>query len=268
MIRLLSPLTLLLGLLAFGPVAYSSTKIIFKYSKGHNSWNNPGIYGNSEQIEYTQTNDNNFRLTRFFRVACSAGKNGRTFTKDTTEFSTKKHAMPNKHYVKNWLIQLNTHKENYNDAFVKPLLTKPDKKTIAYVAKSIDQELFFDKDFKKERKTITKKIQTFYRLDSFLIQTKPNIENSFVVTDVWHNLRIEVINNNDSTIYQSQFWDPFGQPISRYEHYKYRNEINIINLEANIFARAFLPKGSLTFKILDINNVKQEYIKWCLKKYF
>lgn len=268
MTRFLFSLLLLLGYFAFGQTTYSFSKIIFSYSKGHSSWNNPGIYGNSEQIEFTPTNDSNIRLTRFFKVAYSAGKDGKTFTKDTTELTTQKYAVINSQHFQNWLIQLNTEKDNYTESFVKPRLTKASKKEITKAAKSIDKELFFDRDFKEEKRAIIKNIQNLYKIDSFLLLTKPGIENELVVTDNWHRLRIEVVNNNDTTIYQCQFWFPLGQPISRYDHKNFSNSKRISNLEANTSAQVFLPKESLTFKTLDINNIKDHYIKWCLEKYF
>lgn len=268
MTRFLFPLLILLGHFAFGQTSYSFTKIIFSYSKGHSSWNNPGIYGNSEQIEFTPTNDSNTNLTRFYKVAYSAGKDGKTFTKDTTDLTIQKYAAINSQHFQYWLNQLNTLKENYSEAFVKPLLKKSSKKEISQVAKSIDKELFFDRDFKKERKAIIEKIQEFYKIDSFLLLTKPEILNDLIVSDSWHRLRIEVVNNSDTTIYQSQFWTPLGQPINRYEHKNFSKSKTIINLEANTSAQVFLPKESLTHKILDINTIKKDYIKWCLEKYF
>lgn len=268
MTRLVLSIVLLFGHFAYGQTTYSFTKIIFSYSKGHNSWNNPGIFGNSEQIEFTPTNDSSIALTRFFKVAYSAGKGDKTFTKDTTELTIKKYAAINRKHFQNWLTQLNTQKENYTETFVKPWLTKTNTKEITKVAKSVNKELFFDRDFKEERKAIIGKIQTLYKIDSFLILTKPDIENLMAVTDNWHRLRIEVVNNNDTTIYQSQFWALLGQPISRYAHKNFSNPKTIFNLEANTSARVFLPKESLTFKILDINNIKDLYIKWCLEKYF
>jgi len=180
----------------------------------------------------------------------------------------QKYSAVSKRYFQNWLTQLNTQKENYTETFVKPHLTKPRKKEIINMAKSIDKELLFDKDFRAERKAITKKIRHFYKLDSFLISTKPDTENLMIVTDNWHRLRIEVINNTDTTIYQCQFWSPLGQPIARYDYKNFSNPRTISNLEANTSAQAFLPKETLTFKILDINNIKEQYIKWCLNKYF
>ena len=268
MTKFLFSLLLLLGHFAFGQTTYSFSKIIFSYSKGHSSWNNPGIYGNSEQIEFTPTKDSNISLTRFFKVGYSAGKDGKTFTKDTLELSIKKYTAINRQHFENWLTKLNTQKENYTEAFVKPRLTKTNKKEITKAAKSIDKELFFDRDFKEERIAIVKKIQTLYKIDSFLLLTKPDIENELVVTDNWHRLRIEVVNNNDTTIYQCQFWSPLGQPISRYDNKNFSNSKRVFNLEANTSAQVFLPKESLTFKILDINNIKERYIKWCLEKYF
>lgn len=266
--RLIISLLLLIGQLSYGQTTDSITKIIFTYSKGHNSWDDPGIYGRSEQIEFSPSGKENFKLTKYFKVDYSAGVDGKTFTKDTIQISTKKYSEINRLYFQNWLTQLNTQKENFTEAFIKPKLTQPNKKEISAVAKSLDKELFFDKDFSEERKEVTKKIQSFYRLDSFLILTRPNIEYLMVVIDNWNRLRIEVIKQSDTTIYQCQFFVPLGQPVYRYDHKDFSNEKRVFNLEINSCAQKFLPKKSLIYKILDIDNIKERYIKWCLEKYF
>ena len=269
MTRLIITTLLFVGHFSYGQSIDTISKIVFLYSKGHNSWGHPGVYGTSEYIDFCPSSDGNFKLTRFYKVSYSAGTDGKTFQKDTTELAITKHSKVDRKNIQTWLTELNTNKENYNAAFVKSWLTKPTKKEIISIAKSNRKSLFFDKDFKEEKRDVIKKIQNFYQLDSFLIQSKPNPEYSMMVTDTWHNLRIEVIRNTDTTIYQSQFFfDPFGQPISCYLHKDYSKEKNIINLQANTSAQIFLPKESLTYKNLDLNNIKNKFIKDWIDKDF
>ena len=124
-------------------------------------------------------------------------------------------------------------------------LSCKNKKEILKAAKSIDNKLFFDKDFKEEKKAVIEKIKTFYKIDSFLISIKPDINVVVVRSDSWNGLRIEVINENDTTVYQCQFWVPLGQPIYRYDHKNISISKTIINLEANTSAQVFLPKESI-----------------------
>lgn len=253
------------GHFTYGQSTDSISKIIFKYSKGHSSWGNPGNYGKSEYIEYSPSSNGQFILTRFFRVTYSAGLDGNTFHADTIELKTKIYSAVDRKSIEVWLAQLNTHKDNYTETFVKLLLTIPTYKEVKTTARSIECDLFFDRDFKEEKQNVLRKIQSFHLLDSFLIMTKPNVEHIMIVTDVWDFLNIEVISNSDTAIYQSQFYfDPLGQPISRNDHKDISKVKNIINLETNIYARVFLPKKSLTYKVLDISNLKGNYIKWWL----
>jgi hypothetical protein len=268
MTRFLIAIFIFLGKLALGQSIDSITEINFKYSKGHSSWGKPGKYSRSESLVFKKNDDRNFELIRFFRVINSAGKDGRTFTKDTTHIFLRKNTIINSHCIQNWLNQLNTEKENYNEVYIKPLLKIPSKNEITNVAKLIDKELFFDKDFREEKKAVIEKIQDFYRLDSFLINTKSNTDNLMVVVDAWNLLRVEVISKNDTTIYHSQFRFPIGQPIVRYERNDFSRGTNIFNLEVNTAAQTFLPKESLIYNVLDINNIKQQYIKYCMENYF
>ena len=109
-------------------------------------------------------------------------------------------------------------------------------------------------------------IQNFYKFDSFLIFKKPTIEFDMVVVDSYNGLRISTIKNSDTTEYRCQFNEPLGQPIVRYDHKNYTTSMKVFNLEANTSAQRFLPADSMATKVLDINNIIDEYIKWYLDK--
>ena len=259
---------ILLGHSAFGQDKYPFTKITFNYSKGHNSWNKPGIYSRSEYIEFVPINDNRVKLNRFYKVVYFVSKEDTKYYKDTTEFQTSQFGTINDQFVQDWLNQLNTQKDNYTEDFIKTWLNKPSKKEINQIARSINKELFFDIDFKEDRKLTIESIRNLDKIDSFLAFTQPEIQRNLEVFDAWNRLRIEIINNTDTTYYNYHFWSPLGQPINTYKNKDSSTSKNIINLEANIAARTFLPKISLTYKALDINNIKERYIKWYFEKYF
>lgn len=103
-------------------------------------------------------------------------------------------------------------------------------------------------------------------LDSFLIFKRPTIEYDMIVTDSYHGLSVMTIQNSDTTEYRCLFFEPLGQPIIRYENRNYMKRSKIFNLEANTSAQNFLPQNSMTYKVLDLDNIKEEYIKWYLDK--
>ena len=256
------------GHYAFAQTGYPCEKIVFNYSKGHSTWERNEVYSNSEIIEFTATSEGNFRITRFYTISHSVREKGKKFTQDSIELPTKKYTEVSGLYIQNMLTQLNTHKENYSESFVKSRVVKPSTKEIKKIAKSIDEQLFFDRDFKEERRAISKKIRNLHNLDSFLLETKPETGILSIVSDAWHYLSINAISTADTTNYHFNFFKPLGQPISWFEDNKF-NKVKIIsNLEANTTAQQFIPKESRTFKILDMNNIKEHYIEWYLEKYF
>jgi len=259
---------ILLGYSAFGQDKYPFTKVIFNYSKGHSSWYNPGIYSRSEHIVFVPINDNRVKLNRFYNVDYYVSKEDKKFYRDTTELNTSQFALVNDQIFQNWIIQLNTNKNNYTEEFIMPRLKKPSLKEINQVARSIKEELFFDADFKEESRLITENIQNLDKIDSFLVFIQPEIQSSLVVFDAWNRLRIEIINNTDTTFYYYHFWSQLGQPINIYKNSDPNNSKNIVNLEANMAAQAFLPKKSLTYNALDINNIKERYIQWYFERHF
>jgi hypothetical protein len=257
---------LVIGHITYGQSTDSISKIIFTYSKGHSSWGNPGIYGKSEYIEYSPSSNGQFRLTRFLRVTYSVGLDGKTFHEDTIRLTTNVYSSIDRRSIQNWLTQLNTHKDNYTKTFVEPWLTKPTRKEVNTTARTIRNEFFFDRDFREEKQNVIRKIRNFCLLDSFLISTKPNFD-LMLVTHAWDVLKIKVIANSDTAFYRSQFlFNALGQPISRNDHNDINRINNIINLDTNIYARAFLPKKSLAYKVLNINNLKRDFTLWWLEK--
>lgn len=244
----------------------SLTSIIISYGRNHSSWGRPGVYANSETIILKPTPKNDFKITRYFRVGASAGDDGKTFSNDTIELNTKSLETIPKIKIEFWLTQLNTNKENFTSSFIKPQLKPPAKKEIFKAAKKYDLLWMLkgrDAD-KSDTKKAIKEIQSFYKLDSFLIFKKPTIQDDMIHIDSYNGMRIFVVKNTDTTEYRCQFYQPLGQPINRYKNKDYSTNFKVFNLEANTSAQSFLPGNSIARKMLDVNNINELYIKWYL----
>jgi len=262
-------IVLLLGQIAFGQSADSINKIVFNYTKSHNSWGEPGIYGRAEVIELSKIQNGNFIISRHIRITASLSADGKTSHRDTIQLSKMISKILAKEKILFWLTQLNTNQENFTASFIKPKLTTPTKKEIYRVAKKYDKLwMLKDSDFDREDKAGAKKaineMKKFYGLDSFLISQRPSLEYELIYTDAYNSLIIMTIKNKDTTEYRSQFFEPLGQPITRYDNRKYMKSTKIFNLEVNTSAQSFLPKSSMISKVLDLDNIKEDYINWYL----
>ena len=256
---------------ALGQSADSINKIVLDYGKSHNSWGDSGIYGRAEAIELSKNANGDFLISRRFTTTASAGNDGKTFRKDTTELSTKTFQAIKKEIIQFWLTQLNTNKENFTLSFIRPKLTTPTKKEILQVAKKYDKLWMltdgdFDREDKADAKKAIKEMKTFLAFDSFLIFKRPTTEFEMIVTDNYNGLRIMTIKNTDTTEYRCQFFEALGQPITRYDNRNYMTSSKIFNLEVNTTGQIFLPKSSMISKVLNLDNIKEEYIKWYLEK--
>ena len=269
-------LILFVGQFGFGQSADSINKIVFAYGRSHNSWGNPGIYGRGEVIELIRTATNDFRISRYYTTTASAGDDGKSYSQDTIELNINKYQTVLKEKIQFWLTQLNTSKENFTESFIKSKLSKPTKNEILTAARKYNQlwmltgegEDYFDKEDKADARSAIRKMKSLVGLDSFLIYKRPTIEDDLVVTDSYHGLRILTIQSNgDTTEYRCQFFEPLGQPITRFAKRNYMDRAKFFNLEANTSALSFLPRNSMTGKALSLDNIKEQYIKWYLDRF-
>ncbi|GAO41772.1 hypothetical protein FPE01S_01_07860 [Flavihumibacter petaseus NBRC 106054] len=226
-------------------------------------------------IEFSKASDRQFEISRYFTTTSSAGDDGKTYRKDTTELDTDIYPRIDIDKIQIWLTQLNTNKENFTVSFIKPKLATPTRKEILSAAKRNDQiwkltgegEDYFDRDDKAEARKAIKEMKKYAGLDSFLIFKRPTIEYDMVVIDSYNGLRILTIQSTDTTEYRCQFYEPLGQPITRYAKRNYMAGSSVFNLEANTAALAFLPKNSMTSEVLSLDNIKEQYIKWYLDRF-
>ncbi|HEY2581046.1 MAG TPA: hypothetical protein VGI43_04535 [Mucilaginibacter sp.] len=255
---------------SFGQNTDSVSKIIFRYVKGGSSWGQPGVYSKYEIIEISTFTDKYYKITKHLLIKQTAGNDGKTFGNDTTELEVKRYKKIQKKGIEKLILQLNTTRDNFNKDYVIQYLKRPGEPDILRVARRTDSEWMFDKDSvdADDRKTNIGRIRNFYKLESFLNSKKPNLEyGELVIMDSWNRLSIDFIKNGLDTVkYYSQLYNLFGQPFYKRNKNPRTASTGIVNLEINNSIRGILPKSSFLKENIDLNNVKDEYIKWYLDK--
>jgi hypothetical protein len=163
--------------------------------------------------------------------------------------------------------ELNTTRDNFSAAFVLPYLNKPSKKEILQVAKKYNLMGLFESEYseREDRVTAFRDLAAFYQLDSFLISEKPNPKFVMVTTDAWNSLFISFMNDHDTTLYRCNFGSLLGQPVERIKKPGNHQDNVVMNLNINNTIKKLLPKKSLVGKAVDLNSLKEEYIKWYLE---
>jgi hypothetical protein len=250
---------------AFGQLPDSVSKISFHYDKGHYTFGSSGQYSISELIEYSKLNKTAFQITNYIQLRRFYDSVTNSFTVDTIQPRFPKSTFPNSKIDK-LFTELNISRNNFNADFVKPYLKKPTKKEIVAVADMYDLKWKLEKQYsdREDRKVLFKNIKQYYQLDTFLLMKKPNPEYDLFVTDVWNTLSITFIKGTDTIEYRSQFFELLGQPIRRYDNKNYNKSKKHLNLEINNSIREFVPSNSLISKTVDLNQLKEDYIKWLI----
>ena len=81
-------------------------------------------------------------------------------------------------------------------------------------------------------------------------------------SDAWDVLKISFIKDNDTTVFDSNFLHPLGQPILKLWVNKKFIDIQFFNLEINCLLEQMLPISSDARKRISINSLTEDYIKW------
>jgi hypothetical protein len=256
---------LLVSQTSFGQLTDSISKITFHYDKGHYTFGSSGRYSISELIEFSKPNKTVFQITNYIQLRKSYDSATNNITVDTIRPRFRKSTIPNGKIDK-LFTELNTSRNNFNAEFVKPYLKKPTKKEIVVVADMYDLKWKLEKEYsdREDRKVLLKNIGQYYQLDTFLLMRKPNPEYDLFVTDVWNTLSITFFKGTDTIEYRSQFFELLGQPVRRYDNKNYNKSKKHLNLEINNSIREFVPPNSLISKTVDLNQLKEEYIKWLI----
>jgi hypothetical protein len=215
----------------------------------------------SEIIKMAKADNTNFHLQSYFQLKKSFDSINNKIIIDTTHVSvTNKVIATNE--IDRLLYELNKSNDNFNEAFVRPHLKSPIKKEILHVAKKYDLEWKWDDADREDRKTALQGLKEFKHLDSFLKKRKPSIEYDIVVIDVWNGFSLTVFQGNNVVEYRGQFFELFGQPVTRFDNKDYGKSKKVINLKINNVLKRLLPASSLLGKAIDLNAVKEDYIKW------
>ena len=95
---------------------------------------------------------------------------------------------------------------------------------------------------------------------------KPDPDVNVGMTDVWNNLRIFCVGNKDTIKFQSDFFEPMGQPVHKYKKRTGYLDKGVVNLEINTAITDLLPQSSFLRENIAINALREEYIKWYISK--
>ena len=251
---------LLVGLNATAQTEKPLTKVVIKYFKGYDPFNQFGVYSRGEIIEISAVHDSLFKINHYFKITDTQVDSSIT-KKDTVEIRSGSNRLIPKKIIDNLYVQLNTTKDNFNISFIKPLLKRPTKKRILAEATKLDKHYKFEDEYTHEAKKRITKIRNFAKLDSFVNLNKPNPNEYMVIIDAWDRVDIYLIGKTDTVRYSGEFHQLLGQPF-----FKRVESKGIVNLQINTTIRGILPQSSILRKRLDINSLTDEYIDWYIEK--
>jgi len=254
------------GQVVFGQFADSISKITFRYNKGHYHFGLSGCYSIGEKIEYSKLNNAGFQLTSHIQIKRYYVPTLDSIILDTIKLNLSTIPIPTEK-VEKLFEELNISRDNFNAAYVKPFLKHPTKRHIITTAKRYHLKWMFKSDYsdKEDRKRLFKNIKDFSLLDTFLLMKKPNPEFNEILMDAWNDLSIFCLSAADTIQYRSQYFEIFGQPVTKYVNKKYSEGKKTVNLEINNSIREFVPPNSLISRVVDLNQLKKEYIAWFIK---
>lgn len=202
------------GQFTFSQNFESVDKIKFIYSIGGSSWGKNGVYSKSEIIELTKIENGDFKISKQIKVNDKA--KGKIFSKDSTFLKTLNYKIISKNEIVNLLTSLNVNEENFTEDFIKQNLTEISKKEILEIAKKNNQKDYFKNDYDETIDTEEKysQIQEYKYFEEFLNIDKPKVNEYIVTMDAWNKLSIFTFSEEETKLYNLQFFKNCGQPIS------------------------------------------------------
>lgn len=258
MVRSLTLVFLFWSYASFGQLTDS---IVIRYDKGYYSFGSPGKYSMTEIIKLAKAGNTDFHLQSHLQLKKSFDSINDKIIIDTIPVNVQKKVI-SKNEINRLLHELNNSHDNFNEAFVKPYLKPPSRKEVLNVTKKYDLHWRWEEADREDRKTALQELKEFKYLDSFLLKRKPSMEFDMVMIDVWNGYSLTVFQGDNLVEYRGQFYELFGQPVKRFDNKDYGNSKRVINLEINNAIKKILPANSILKKVIDLDNVNEEYIKW------
>lgn len=270
---------LLLFLLFYGNFIFSQNfeninKIKFSYSVGGSSWGKNGIYSRIEIFELTKTENGDFKISQHLKV--NEKVYNKVFSKDSITIEISNYKTIPKSEVDYLLNSLNTNKENFTEEFLMQNFTKPTKKEILKIAKQNDDKSYLKNNYDEKNDTEKKysEIQNYKYFNEYLELNKPDLNIISLTLDGWNSLGVITFSKEETKLYNLDFFQNCGQPISiNYIEINEKdkkvnfleNSSSIINLNVNLVLLKILPKEAKSTLKLNLKNVRNEYIKWFLE---
>lgn len=242
---------------------------------GGSSWGKNGIYSRSEIFELTKTENGDFKFSQHLKVKQKV--HNKLFTEDSISIKTSNYKTISKSEVDYLLKSLNTNNENFTEEILIQNFLKPTRKEILSIAKQNGYKNYLKNDYDEKSDTEKKysEIQNYKNFDEYLKLNKPDINIISLTLDGWNSLGIITYSKEENKIYNLDFHKYCGQPISiNYieidENNKTVNTLenkssSIININVNLLLFKILPKNTKLTIELNLNNVRNEYIKWFRK---
>jgi hypothetical protein len=253
-------------------------KITFNYSIGGSSWGQNRIFSRSEIFELIKDKNGDFLFNKLLKIKNKV--RNQKITKDTIAIKKESQSTISKNEIENLVNELNTNRENFIEDFLRKNFTKPTKKEILKIAKKNNEKDLFVNDYEEKYEIENKysDIQNFKYLSEFLTINQAKINSTFTTFDAWNILIIIIYKKDEVKMYDLRFFESYGQPISIHNikivDEKTNNfeiigntEKQIINLNVNQVLQKILPQKSMTSNIIDLDNIKNEYIIWHLKNH-
>lgn len=241
---------------------------------GGSSWGENGIYSRSEIFELTKTENGDFKISQHLKI--NQKVYNKVFSEDSITIKTSNYKNIPKSDVDYLLTSLNTNKNNFTEEFLIQNFTKPTKKEILKIAKQNGDKNYLKNDYDEKNDTEKKysEIQNYKYFDEYLNLNKPDINIFTITSDGWNRLGIITFSNEETKLYNLDFFQNFGQPVSvDYIEINEKdkkinileNSSSIINLKVNLVLLKILPKNTKLSIELNLNNIRDEYITWFLE---
>ncbi len=252
--------------ISFGQNIDLIDQISFYYYTGGNVWNKDGIYSKSENFDFIRKQDGDYVLSKHFVILEKVKKS--VYQKDTIFKTIRQLKVIPKSESYILLAELNTNNDNFTEQYLREHFSKPTKRELRKIARSVNEESYFIKNKYQNRIDIKEnywRLQSFDLLEKYIETNQPKISETVVTNDGWNYLEINIFGQNNSIVYSLDFLNYAGQPITIRNISNISTITTVINLDVNIILKNLIPEKTLPSKELDLDNIRDNYIAWYLQ---